>query len=66
MWCTLLIVGILVNIFVSIHLTVIAKTITKIVALLQLSVYLLTALRNPGIASKVIDEELPKHVNNPR
>ena len=67
MWSSLFTIGILVYIYASSHLTLIVKTITELILIFQVLTYLLTALRNPGIASIVIDEyEENKLINNPR
>ena len=67
MWSSLFTIGILVYIYASSHLTLIVKTITELILIFQVLTYLLTALRNPGIASIVIDEyEESKYINNPR
>jgi len=58
MWTCMLTVGVLVNVYVATNLPVEARLFTELITFLHLSVYLLTALRNPGIASRAPNEVL--------
>jgi len=64
MWSFMLIAGVLVNVYVAVYLPVEIRMLTQIVTLFQLLVYLLTSLRNPGIASKAANEMDPNQIDN--
>jgi len=68
MWLSLLAIGILVNFYVAAHLPIEVRILTQVVTLFQSAAYILTSLRNPGIASRDPmdkDEEGSVYPTNP-